>query len=162
MPHARFLLVLVLAAAAPTASWSQVEDWHVKVRARAGLPASSARGQVRIFSEGWLSGGGETSLVARRDGKGRWSVSRVTRFFRSTQERHWRLSASEGAALEVLLDDPATVVETPAPPGQDNCLDPPSTDLEIRWRGRMERISQTCGPWGSVKRVQTLLTAGRD
>jgi hypothetical protein len=161
MTLARPLLLLLLAAAAPAAAWSQVGDWHVKVRARAGLPASSAEGQVRILGEGLLSGGGMTSLVARRDGRGRWTVSRVTSFF-TTNERHWRLDAREGAALEALLDDPATLAETPAPSGQDQCLDPPSTDLEIRWRGRVERISQMCEPWGGVARVQTLLTAGRD
>ena len=157
----RLSLALLITVLAPALAWSQVEDWHVKVRARAGLPASSAEGQVRIFSEGWLTGGGETSLVARRDGKGRWRVSRVTGF-RKTSERHWRLNAQEGAALEALLDDPAALVETPPPPEQDHCLDPPSADLEVRRRGRAERISQTCGSWGAVARVETLLTAGRD
>jgi hypothetical protein len=161
MTRARLLLILMLAVAAPIAAWSQVEDWHVKVRSRAGLPASSAEGQVRILGEGLLSGGGVMSLVARRDGRGRWTVSRVTSFF-TTNERHWRLDAREGAALEAVLDDPGTLVETPAPPDQDPCLDPPSTRLEIRWRGRVEQISQICEPWGAVARIQTLLTAGHD
>lgn len=157
----RLSLALLITVTAPTLAWPQVEDWHVKVRVRAGLPASSAKGQVRIFSEGWLTGGGETSLVARRDGKGRWMVSRVTGF-RTMRERHWRLDAREGAALEALLDDSAALVETPPPPEQDHCLDPPSANLEVSWRGRVERISQTCGPWGAVARVETLLTAGHD
>ena len=116
---------------------------------------------MRIFTEGWLTGGGESSLVARRDGGGRWTVSRVTRFLKA-EERRWRLNAREAVALEALLDDPATLVETSAPPDHYPCLDPPSTELEIRWRGRVGRISQICEPWGAVARVQTLLTEGHE
>src|SRR5438128_2157612 len=110
MTRARLLLVLLLAAAAPTVAWSGAKDWHVKLRAQAGLPASSAQGQLRLFSEGWLSGGGATSLVARRDDKGAWTVSQVTGFA-SAEESHWNLDAQDGAALEALLDDPATLAD---------------------------------------------------
>lgn len=121
-------------------------DPHVAVRAKAGLPASSAEGEVRLSSEGYLSGGGAGSLVARQDPAGRWIVSSVTEMQgeRPLKERRWRLDKSQGAALEGLLDDP------------------PSVTFDLRWRGRQGQVFQNGGPWGAVKRVGMLLTAGHD
>jgi hypothetical protein len=164
MTRARLLLVLLLAAAAPAMAWSRAEDRHVRLRAEAGLPASSARGQVRIYSLPGPFGGGKTSLVARRDGKGRWTVSRVTGSS-PPAESHWRLDAREGAALEGLLDNPAALTWTYQPtPGDsvadDYCPDFPLARMEIRWRGRTARLYQTCGPQDPVTRVQALLGGG--
>ncbi|WP_426010498.1 hypothetical protein [Caulobacter sp. DWR2-3-1b2] len=154
-------MILLITALAPAVAAAQAEDWHVKLRAQAGLSASSAKGEVRIFNEARLAGGGETSLVARREGKGRWTVSRVMSFL-TTEEHHWRLTALEGAALDVALDDPAVLVETPAPTDHYYCLDPPSTQLNIHWRGRAGGISKDCETWGALARAQALLTEGHE
>jgi hypothetical protein len=53
-----------------------VIDPHVVLRSRAHLPASSARGDVRIHTLAVYLGG-QTSIVARRLGDARWSVSKV-------------------------------------------------------------------------------------
>jgi hypothetical protein len=163
MTRARLLLVLLIAAAAPAVAWSRAEDRHVRLRTEAGLPASSARGQVRIYSLYGPLGGPEKSLVARRDGGGRWTVSRVMGSS-PPRESHWRLGAGDGAALEGLLDDPATLIQAsqPAPEGMadDYCPDVLLVYMEIRWRGRGGRVFQTCGPWDPVARVQALLGKG--
>lgn len=158
-PH----LVLVIAAMAPVVAWSQAAagDPHLALRAKLGLPASSAVGEVRIFSEGYLSGGGASSLVARRERPGRWTVSRVyiSGYGRTRSPiQSWRLRPAEVVELEALLDDPSAFKPSES---TEPCLDPPSTELDVHWRGRVENVREVCDPPGVVERVQKILIGNR-
>ena len=163
MAWLRLHLVLVIAALAPALAWSQAVhgDPHVALRAKLGLPASSAAGEVRIFGEGYLSGGGASSLVARRELSGRWRVSWVRQgAWPSDSVLSWSLGRTAEAALEELLDDPGAFTPKPVRPEFANCLDPPSVRMEVTWKGRAEHIEQTCGTWGAIKDIRDLLESG--
>jgi hypothetical protein len=164
MVRALLLLILLLAAAAPTVASSRAKDRHLTLRAEAGLPASSARGQVRIYSPSGFVGGGAMSLVARRDGEGRWTVSYVRGS--PPRESQWRLGPQDGALLEDLLDDPATLIR-PAEPlpedsAEDLCPDMSLTRMEIRWRGRRGSVFKTCNTVDPVASVLGFLLASHD
>ena len=149
----RLSLALLIAVMAPALAWSQVVngDPHVTLRAAQGLPASSAAGEVRVFGQAYLSGGGASSLVARREPSGRWMVSWVRQGpWRGDAVLSWSLGPTAEAALEELLDDPG-----PDPNGV--CLDPWSMDVDWLWRSKAHAFTQQCGPWGVADKISELL-----
>lgn len=156
----RLSLALLITVLAPALTWSQAVhgDPHIALRAKQGLPASSAIGEVRIFAQAYLSGGGASSLVARRAASGRWNVSWVRQGpWRSDAALSWSLGRATEMALEALLDAPGALAPTPAPPELANCLDPPFVRMDVTWKGRAEQIEQTCGTWGPVRKISDLL-----
>ena len=159
----RLSLALLIAVMAPALAWSQVVngDPHVALRAEQGLPASSAAGEIRVFGQAYLSGGGASSLVARREPSGRWTVSWVRQGpRRGDAVLSWSLGRTAEAALEELLDDPGVLAPEPIPPEFGNCLDPPFVRMDVTWKGRTQQIEQSCGTWGAVRKISDLLESG--
>jgi hypothetical protein len=163
MTWSRLASTLLIVALAPAVAWARAEpDPHVALRARAGLPASSAVGEVRIFSEAYLSGGGAESVVAHRSKSGRWTVSLVQRsaYGRTRNPvQGWRLTTDDARELEALLEDPDAVAAEPE--SNDPCLDPPSSELDVRWRGREDHVYATCQLGEGFSRISAILTRGR-
>lgn len=143
-------LAAVVLCVASTATAQEADDPHVRLRTEIGVSASRGQGEVRLLTEAYLTGGGLTSVVARRGAHGRWTVSRVTNGWGRAGEKRWALSRREGQALDAALDDPVTL-HPPAnpPPGYDFevCLDPWSISVETDWRGKQSLVFQSCGPW---------------
>lgn len=141
----------LLCGAGAAAAQDAADDPHLRLRTEIGVPASRGQGEVRLLTEAYLTGGGLTSVVARRSAHGRWTVSRVTNGWgRRAGEKRWILSRREGRALDAALDDPATLYPPAAPsPGYafETCLDPWTTSVEADWRGKRSQVSQHCGPW---------------
>lgn len=134
-------------------------DPHVRLRTQAGLPVASAVGDIRILNQAYLAGGGASSLVARRERSGRWTVSFVM-LKPGDPVQSWTLGRTTAAALEEVLDDPGAFAPQPAPAEFASCLDPPFTRMEVNWKGRAEVTQQDCGTWGVVARIQNLLESG--
>jgi hypothetical protein len=127
------------------ASGQEPDDHHVALRARAGLPAASAVGEVRIYRLA-LYLGGQGSTVARRDPRGRWTVSTVETWPRApsgVRVTRRKLSRKSAEALEGRLDDPALYLASGSI-GEEVCLDPGVLEAEVTWKGRSARLSANC------------------
>ncbi|KRA66799.1 hypothetical protein ASD89_17205 [Caulobacter sp. Root656] len=121
------------------------DDPHVALRTRAGLPAASAAGEVRIYRLA-LYLPAQDSTVARRDPRGRWMVSRVrisSRAHNGVRATRWRLNPKSAKALERLLEDPA-LYQASGEIGDEPCLDPGMLVADVTWRGRSTQLSANC------------------
>ena len=137
-----------------------IEDLHVDLRARAGLPPASAVGEVTIFRQA-LYLGGSSSTVARRNTRGRWTVSRVETLGRApngVRAKNWTLSRDSAEVLERWLDDPALYQMTGSV-GKQSCLDPGMLVAEVAWKGRSTSLEADCEADDALKALSGILNA---
>jgi len=131
-------------------------DPHVTLRSRAHLPASSAQGDVRIHTVAVYLGG-QASIVARRRGDARWSVSKVE-LVPGSRRKIWtsayRLNRERAIALEALLDSG----DLQAPVSEEPCLDPVGLYVEVDWKGTKTNFSASCQTDGPLDQLWRLLT----
>ncbi|MFZ0266981.1 MAG: hypothetical protein WAL33_05045 [Caulobacter sp.] len=135
-------------------------DPHVALRSRALLPASSAQGEVRIHTMAVYLGG-QASIVARRRGDARWSVSKVE-LIPGSRRKIWtstyRLSRERAIALEALLDSG----DLQAPASEEPCLDPVGMYVETDWKGTKANVSSNGCETDSVLDQLWRLLSARD
>jgi hypothetical protein len=133
---------------------------HVALRARAGLPAASAVGEVKVYHLA-LYLPAEDSTVARRDPRGRWMVSRVwtsSRAPNGVKATRWRLNSKSAKALERLLDDPA-FYKGAGEISNEPCLDPGMLVADVTWKGRSTQLSAHCEPDRFLEALSSLVGA---
>ena len=107
---------------------SRIES-HRALRTRAGVTMPRGERQVLIFDTLAHAVVRETSLIATRDGDGRWLVDAVSESLvgtpdATTRHQRWMLSRMDGLALDGWLADSCVHAEPPR-----------STHSEIEWSG---------------------------
>lgn len=105
--------------------------------ATARPPAS--QGEVRIESRSLL-GDFQTTVDAVKGSNGRWAVRQSRIAFRTASHKAFRLNRAQGQTLEALLDTPGLMDAFEADP----CLDPPSIQITLQWRGASETSLDQC------------------